>query len=63
LSPDHFCARMEATSPPLKKAMAALAGDPAAAARLRDELRSIVACYFRDNCVTQTFLMTRGTKR
>ena len=63
LSPDHFCARMEATSPPLKKAMAALAGDPAAAARLRDELRSIVTCYFRDNCVTQTFLMTRGTKR
>ena len=62
LSPAQFCARMEATSPPLKKALAALAGDPAAAARLRDELRSIVACYFRDNCITQTFLMTRAKK-
>ena len=62
LSPLHFCARMEATSPPLKKALASLAGDPAAVARLRDELRSIVACYFRDNCITQTFLMTRARK-
>lgn len=62
LSPDHFCARMEATSPPYKKALASLAADPAAADRLRGDLRAIVAAYFRDNCVTQTFLMTRATK-
>ena len=62
LTPDHFCARMEATSPPYKKALSSLAADPAAADRLRGELRAIVAAYFRDNCITQTFLMTRANK-
>jgi SAM-dependent methyltransferase len=62
LSPAHFRARMEQGSPPLLKAIASLHGDEAAIARLRREVESIAVGYFRDNCMTQAFLMTRAVK-
>ena len=62
LSPRHFRARMERSSPPLMKALERLSGDEAATARLRSDFDALVAAYLRDNCVSQSFLMSRATK-
>ena len=62
LSPRHFLARLEATSPPMRKVLAQLAGDAAAVARFRTEMLDLIRPWFRDNAVKQSYLMTRARK-
>lgn len=63
LSPRHFRAKMELTAAPFIKAVQVLSDQPERLARFRSEIETIVTGYFADNCVRQTFLMTRALKR
>jgi SAM-dependent methyltransferase len=63
LSPEHYVAEMERTSPSVQKLAAELAQtDPAKLAKMRSEIAALVADYFEDNIIGQDFLMTRATK-
>jgi SAM-dependent methyltransferase len=62
LSARHFRARMERSSPPFMKALERLADDADATARLRAEFDALVSAYLRDNCVVQTYLLSRARK-
>lgn len=59
----HFLARLEATSPPMRKVLARLQGDAEGIANFRGQMEALIAPWFRDNAVKQSYLMTRGVKR
>ena len=62
LSPQHYRVQMEATAGPVAK-LVATEKDPKKLAEFRKELEGLAALWFRDNCVHQSFLMTRALKR
>jgi SAM-dependent methyltransferase len=63
LSPRHYRIFMETSFGPAQKLLAGLdASDPDKAAQLRREIETVVAEYFEDNAVAQSFLMTRAIK-
>lgn len=63
LSPRHYRATMELNVGPVLKTVEMLAGEPARLATFRQELDTLIAAYFHDNRVRQSFLMTRAVKK
>jgi SAM-dependent methyltransferase len=64
LSPQHVRLEIEATSGPVRKLVETFgASDPAKLAEFRREYEEIVAQYFENNYVRQSFLMSRAIKR
>jgi hypothetical protein len=63
LSPQHQRAMQERTAGPMIKLVDTLsASDPEKLAAFRAEYDAVVAEYFQENAVHQTYLMTRATK-
>lgn len=59
----HYRSNMEATAAPVAKVVAALRAEPERLAAFRGELEALVARWFSDNQVRQTYLLTRAIKR
>lgn len=63
LSPRHYRSMLELTVGPILKAVEAMANEPARLAAFRQELDSLIATYFQDNRVRQSFLMSRAIRK
>jgi SAM-dependent methyltransferase len=63
LSVKHNRSHMERTAGPVIKLVAALeTSDPARLEKFRQEYEALAAEYFEDNCMRQSYLMTRAIK-
>lgn len=62
LSPRHYRAKMELTAGPFIKAVQMLSDRPDQLAAFRQRIEQIVAVYFADNLVRQTYLMSRAIR-
>lgn len=63
LSPRHYAANMERTAAPFIKLVEMLADQPGKLAQFRAEVEAVVAQYFFQNRIRQSYLMTRALKR
>ena len=62
LSPSHMRNFLEAYIGPVSAVVAMLQSEPANLAKFRSELDNLLAEYFIDNGVIQSYLMTRAVK-
>lgn len=62
LSPRHYRANMELTAGPVVKLVSMLADQPERLQAFRAELDALIARFFSDNRVRQTFLLSRAIK-
>jgi SAM-dependent methyltransferase len=63
LTPEHYVAEAEKSSPNISKLASKLAeSDPAQLAEMRGAFTALAAEYFEDNTVRQDYLLTRATK-
>lgn len=63
LSVPHFRMFMERSVGPMRKLVERLAGEPQTLGTLRAEFDALVASYYSDNVVHQSYLMTRAQAR
>jgi SAM-dependent methyltransferase len=63
LSPAHYRAYMEVTAGPVIKLVSTLANEPARLQEFRAEMDTLIARWFSDNQVRQSFLMSRAIKK
>jgi len=63
LSPQHYRGTIELTAGPVIKLVQSLTSQPERLARFRKELEGLIAEFFTQNRVRQSFLMSRAIKR
>jgi len=63
LSPAHLRLNAEHAAAPVARVIAGLQQEPARLAAFRAEFEAVIARWFKDNRLRQTFLMSRATRR